>query len=314
MRTVWINGSFVEGAGAGVVSAMDAGLLHGVGLFETMSGGVVEGQARVRDVDRHLARLAGSAAALGLGLGDLEVRDLGSVVEACVGRCGAGRARVRLTVTGGDLDFLRRDGGAKGGRDGSGADGEAGARPTVLVTAEASPAYPEGMYEGGVGVRFADARANPLNPMEGHKTLNYWWRLRELALASGVGCAEGLVFSVTNHLVGGCVSNAFVVGEGRLLTPIARGEEEQVGGKGAIPSATLAGVVRGRVLEWAVDAGLEVERRMLTVRDVLEAEEVLLTNSGWGVLPVVRVEKREIGDGKVGEVGRRMMEAVGGVG
>ena len=41
--------------------------------------------------------------------------------------------------------------------------------------------------DGWTSVVFADSRANPLNPMEGHKTLNYWWRLRELQVAAGKG-------------------------------------------------------------------------------------------------------------------------------
>jgi branched-subunit amino acid aminotransferase/4-amino-4-deoxychorismate lyase len=39
------------------------------------------------------------------------------------------------------------------------------------------------------------------------------------------------------------------------------------------------------VLGWAEDAGLEVQRRMLTIDDVLDADEIFLTNSGFGVLP-----------------------------
>jgi branched-subunit amino acid aminotransferase/4-amino-4-deoxychorismate lyase len=115
------------------------------------------------------------------------------------------------------------------------------------------------------------------------------------------------VFQVTNHLAGGCVSNAFVVKGGEMVTPIARGEEaESRGGAEAqskgisIPSPVLPGVTRGWVLEWAARRRIAVTRRMVTIEDVLGADEVFLTNSSWGVLPVVAVEKKEIGDGEVG--------------
>jgi len=36
---------------------------------------------------------------------------------------------------------------------------------------------------------------------------------------------------------------------------------------------------------------------------------LFLTNSSWGVLPVVRVEREQIGEGVVGEISRRLGDA-----
>lgn len=76
-----------------------------------------------------------------------------------------------------------------------------------------------------------------------------------------------------------------------------------------MPSPVLPGITRRWVLEWAVDRGMAVSRRMLSIDDVLGADEMFLTNSSWGVLPVVRVEKEQIGDGSVGEIAREAREA-----
>ena len=47
---------------------------------------------------------------------------------------------------------------------------------------------------------------------------------------------------------------------------------------------------------------LKVERKMLTVDDLLDADEAFLTNSSWLLLPINRVEQKLIGGkGKVGE-------------
>ncbi|MHC4107408.1 MAG: hypothetical protein ACYSTY_04900 [Planctomycetota bacterium] len=48
---------------------------------------------------------------------------------------------------------------------------------------------------------------------------------------------------------------------------------------------------------------------MLDIGDVLSADEVFLTNSSWGVLPVVGVEREKIGQGQVGEITRRLRQA-----
>jgi branched-subunit amino acid aminotransferase/4-amino-4-deoxychorismate lyase len=46
---------------------------------------------------------------------------------------------------------------------------------------------------------------------------------------------------------------------------------------------------------------------MVTINDVLGADELMLTNSSWGVLPIVRVESRAIGRGEPGPVTRALM-------
>ena len=64
------------------------------------------------------------------------------------------------------------------------------------------------------------------------------------------------------------------------------------------------------MIELAHQGNIEVVRKMLTVEDLLEADEVMLTNSGWGVLPVTKVEQREIADGKVGPISMSLREGL----
>ena len=45
---------------------------------------------------------------------------------------------------------------------------------------------------------------------------------------------------------------------------------------------------------------------MLDINDLLEADEIFLTNSGWQLLPVHSVEKHTVGDGKVGPIAGRL--------
>lgn len=305
MATVFLNGQFLD-KDAAKVSAFDAGFQHAVGLFETMSSRVEDGRAEVFRLESHLNRLIASAAELGLST-SLRKHALAEAVAQTAERAwldeGIRRGRVRLTITGGDLNLLQRDPAAR----------QAGHDPTVLIVVQPATAYPPEMFERGVGAVVADARTSPLNPFEGHKTLNYWWRLRELQKAAAKGAGESLVFQITNHLAGGCVSNAFIVKGGELVTPIARGEEQEVGGaqpgRVTLPSPVLPGVTREFVLEAAAERGLRTARRMIAIEDVLGADELFLTNSSWGVLPVVAVEREAIGGGEVGEVTRSLRRA-----
>jgi branched-chain amino acid aminotransferase len=317
MATVFLNGRFTTTDEARV-SAFDAGFQHGVGLFETMLAVRTKDGFRTIHAREHLERLAASALRLGLSE-SLRVSALEEAVRRTAEKAGEEmpdqhRLRLRLTLTGGDLNMLARTGSSSG----------EGVTPTLLIVAQPATEYPEEMFERGSTAVVADLRVNPLDPFQGHKTLNYWPRLRELQIAAGQRVGEALVFMVTNHLAGGCVSNAFIVKDDVVYTPIARGEEEEVAGGsledeegrsggvrgGAVlPSPVLPGIVRRWVLDWCDAEDVEVRRRMLTIDDVLKADEVFLTNSSWGVLPIVRVEQHEVGDGKVGELSRRLVDA-----
>lgn len=334
MPTVFLNGVFVDALHA-QVSAFDAGFQHAVGLFETLLAKRDPASprgVRVVHLHEHLSRLAESARALAL-TERLHVPALAEGVErTCVRALAdmpqAERFRVRLTISGGDLNLLQR------AREGASAP--APQQPTLLIVAQPATHYPGEMFAAGVLATIADLRVSPLDETEGHKTLHYWHRLRALQRAGARGGAEALVFQVTNHLVGGCVSSAILVKDGGLIAPIARGEEGDAiarnaeargpaphaarasdGGdeppaparRGALPSPVLPGIVRAWALQWAEDVGRGVRRKMVSIDDVLGADEVILTNSSWGALAVTRVEGSTIGDGRPGEVALALREA-----
>lgn len=298
---VWLNGKFID-RDAATVSVFDAGFQHAIGLFETM----LARNGSVFRVDEHMQRLANSARELLLS-DRLRIEPLADAVNLTVQRNNLREARVRLTVTGGNLNLLQGE-----RRDGSGGAVD----PTIVIVAQPPTQYPDHFFERGVLATIADGRVNPLDPMAGHKTLNYWPRIRALQDAAGKRAGEALWFSISNHLASGCVSNIFLVKDGSLLTPIARGEEQRVaaadgegGGGLVLPAPVLPGITRAVILELAEGMDIACSVRMLDINDLLQADEVFLTNSSWGVLPVVGVEREKIRAGEVGPVTRRMREA-----
>ncbi len=280
-ETTWINGTYVTRESA-LVSAFDASVQHGIGLFETM----MATRAGVFRVDAHVARLVESARELGLS-DALRNDALAELVEAVTDHSelatGNDLARVRLTLTGGNLNLLSAA--QPGPID-----------PTIIVHVQPATAYPDALFEKGAAAVIGDTRVNPLDPAQGHKTINYWWRLKELQQAAARQASESILFSITNHVASGTVSNVFTVKKGVLSTPIARGQEQT----GAMPSPVLPGITRGFLIEHARTSGLKVEERMITVDDLLGADEVFLTNSSWGVLPIVRIEAETVGSGQPG--------------
>lgn len=280
---IWLNGHFVNRDDARI-SVFDAGFQHGVGLFETM----LARNGRVFRPEAHMQRLAGSARDL-LLTDRLRTGPLVEALQLTIEHNQLNQARVRLTLTGGNLNLLQ-------------SKGESVVDPTIIIEAQPPTQYPDEFFDKGVMLMIADGRLNPFEPTAGHKTLNYWPRIRTLQVAAARGAGEAVWFSVTNHLACGCVSNIFIVDDGVLHTPIARGEEEQ----GALPSPVLPGITRQTVIELAQTMGIGTSRRMLDINELLEADEVFLTNSSWGVLPVIGVERESIADGNVGELTKRL--------
>jgi branched-subunit amino acid aminotransferase/4-amino-4-deoxychorismate lyase len=281
MLQAWLNGTFVPMTEA-TVSAFDAGFQHGVGLFETMAAR----HGRIFRGLEHMERMRTSAKELGLA-DTLRPEALVDACEATLAANALQHARVRVTLTGGDMNLLAR--GAT----------EVRHDPTVLIHVQPPTPYPPALFEQGIGVRIADAQLNVADPFAGHKTLWYWPRLHALQRAASAGMQEALWFDVTRALSCGCVSNVFLVKDGALVTPVARGEEPK---DSPMRSPVLPGITRAAVLSLAEESGIAIRRERVEIEAVLSADEVFLTNSSWHVLPVVRVEQRTIGTGKPGDV------------
>lgn len=274
-RFVYITGEFVP-AGEARVSVFDGGFLHGAGLFETMRAQ----NGRVFRLESHMRRLLRSAQALRLPITSGAMPG-GAVFEQLLTRNALRSARVRLTATTGTV--FSGDG--------------AGSGPTLCITADELIEYPRELYEKGATVMISRRPQTSADPLAGHKTTCYLPRLLALQEARMAQCGEAIFFDEANHLAEGAVSNVFIVKQGTLLTP-------------PLSTPVLPGIARALVLELAREEGIPAgDEEPLTIHDVLDAEEVFLTNSLMQVMPVTRVERRDIAEGKLGEITKRLLTA-----
>lgn len=274
-RVVYLNGAFVPIASA-QVGVFDGGWLHGAGLFETMRAE----HGTVFRLHAHLDRLRASAAKI---LRPLERTDLpdGAVFSELLERNGLVQARVRLTVTAGSM-LPTADA------------AEQGPPPlTIAVTASELGAYGDGLYTDGAAVTICDYRQAKSDPLSGHKTTSCLSRLIGLREAQRADCLETLWFNVHNQLAEGSISNVFLIKDDVLRTP-------------PLDTPVLPGVTRGAVLELAKSAHVETSEMPLTLDDLLSADEVFLTNVIMQIMPVVRIEKHEVGTGRVGPNVKRL--------
>lgn len=256
------------------VPATDGGLLYGAGLFETMRScdGVVFA------LDDHLDRLFAGIQALSI----TDSYDRNYITDAINKTLKDNKltdARLRLTLTSGPMVQ----------------DPEQERKATLLITATEFTPYPAEYYSKGVMVVICPFRQNPTDPVAGHKTTNYLSRMLALNEARKKGAAEALWFTVDNRLAEACISNVFLVKDSVLYTP-------------SLETPVLAGVARKAVCQLAADNSIELIEKDLYIDDVLEADELFLTNVIMQIMPITTVEKHTIADGKIGEMTKKLTE------
>jgi len=273
---MYVAGRFVDAEDA-TVSALDAGLLLGAGLFETLR---IYGGRPFR-LGAHLARLRESGEFLRIFVGESDDR-IAEIIDHLVEANAVPDARVRITATRGPLAAELED--------------DSAPPATLIISAGPMTPYPAQAYERGVTVVVSRLRANETDPTTFHKTTGYMKNLLALRDAHRARATESLLFNTKGRLAEGAISNVFVVTGGRLLTP-------------PVEEGLLPGITRAAVLELAAAVGVPAEQRPLSAREVLDADEVFLTNSIMEILPVGRIEKKEIGDGRPGPITRKLAKS-----
>lgn len=153
------------------------------------------------------------------------------------------------------------------------------AHPTRIVASFPAPAYPASHAEEGVTVRRCTLVLSCQPRVAGAKTLNRLENVIARSEWTDRDVAEGLLGDDTGHVVEGTMSNVFVVGDGRLVTP-------------RLDRCGVIGAQRERVKELAEREGIPLEERDLRWDQLHAADEVFLTNSLIGLWPVARFEER----------------------
>ena len=107
------------------------------------------------------------------------------------------------------------------------------------------------------------------------------------------GYDEALMLTQEGHVSEGSAENLFIVRDGILITP--PGSDN-----------ILEGITRQHVITMAGDMGILVKERSIDRTELYVADEVFLCGTGAQLAPVVEVDRRPIGSGKVGPITRRL--------
>ena len=125
---------------------------------------------------------------------------------------------------------------------------------------------------------------------------NYHWLDLTAGLyeAYGRGGETVILVDRKDNIVEGPGFNIFTVKDGGVFTP-------EIG--------VLEGITRKTVIELAAKHGIPLEQRAVPSKEVRDADEVFVTSTAGGIMPVTKVDGEAVGDSKLGPVTLHLREA-----
>lgn len=249
--------TLIDGVEADHVSVTDRGLQYGDGLFETVA--VRNGCLRLWRA--HFQRLTIGARRLGIPCPSQAL-----LFDDCQ-RLINGTSPVVLKIV------LTRGSGGRGYRP------PEDPRPTRIVSVHPWPDYPSDWAEQGVAVTFCRTPLGENPALAGLKHLNRLEQVLARAEWRDPQIAEGIMLDGRGRVIGGTMSNLFLVRSGHLYTP-------------KLDTCGIAGTVRALVLREAGTRGIEVVQTDVVSADLADADGLFLTNALIGVWPVRRLESQ----------------------
>ncbi len=266
----YVNGEILPDSQASI-SIFDRGFLYGDGVFETLR---TYNRELFRLTD-HLKRLERSARAINLPIPSLDF-----LREALVKTLRANQVKedvlVRITVT-----------------RGRGSGGIVSLEPieaSVVVSLRPLPVDLPEVFTEGWQVIIAKRRRLPKSALDpGIKSLNFLNNILARAEATQVGAHEAIMLNERGFVTEGSISNVFLVYNHRLITP-------------SESDGLLPGISRQVVMELARRKGMLVKEVSIKPELLFKAEEVFLTLTSAGIMPIVKVNDRFIANGKPGRI------------
>lgn len=147
----------------------------------------------------------------------------------------------------------------------------------------------------GVKARIPKIKDYPIqcvdNRVKNWNRLNYYLASIELR---GTDATIPLMTDMDGYVGQGTRANLWVVKDGKLFTP---------GGN------ILYGITREAVFDIAKLENIEAVETRFTPSQVYNADEAFLSSSSGGLIPIIEVDRRRIGDGKPGPITRRLTDA-----
>jgi branched-chain amino acid aminotransferase len=127
------------------------------------------------------------------------------------------------------------------------------------------------------------------------KSLNYLNSILAKIEANNAGVEEAICLDRNGFVSEGVAENIFIVKNGRIFTPPSS-------------SGALPGITQAEIKKLAKKLGYEVQEKNITPNELFNADEVFFTGTAAEIVPVIEINGRTIGDGKLGPITKILIE------
>ncbi|MFQ5963274.1 MAG: branched-chain-amino-acid transaminase [Candidatus Scalinduaceae bacterium] len=267
---VCINGKLYPKEDA-KVSVFDHGLLYGDGVFE----GIRCYNNNIFKFSEHIDRLFNSAKAIALKM-PMTKEKLKEAIVTTIDANNMKDAYIRVVVTRGI--------------------GKLGLDPfnclesQVIIITDYIELYTKELYKKGLDIITVTTIRNhyeALNPKI--KSLNYLNNILAKIECINAGVAEGVMLNKDGYVAECTGDNIFIVKDNIVYTPPTY-------------AGILIGITRNVVIDLAKKEGMAVKEEQLTRYDLYVADECFLTGTAAEIIPVVKIDGRNISSGRPGKV------------
>lgn len=276
-KTIWLDGDMTPWNEA-AIHVTSYGVLLGIGYFEALRCfETPAGPALFRLTD-HLNRLTETAHTY-LATPPYSTEELADACKAVLVENALTEGYVRVLMVLGE------------------GENPALAKYRTAIIATAGGPYMELPDDGGMhatitGIQRPGPNVIPPAAKATGQYLNAYLAQAEAMLG---GYQNALLLNASGHVVDSWIHNVFTIKGGALQTP-------------PIHAGALAGITRATVSTLARDRGIEVKEENLLRTDLYNADEIFLTGTQAGIIPVISVDRRQVGAGKPGAITLDLIE------
>ena len=279
-KKIWMDGKLVDAAEA-KVHVLGHTLHYGVGVFEGIRAYATAGGAAIFRLPEHVARLVASARLYRMPIPYSGEEIARAIVET---------QRVNDIVPSYIRPIVYRGEPALGVKNQKG-------RVSLAVAAIPAKKYLGEHSETGVRAKISPFRKphSDAIPSFAKSDGNYINSYLAGIDAAEDGYEEAILLDQNGYVAEGTGENVFLVRGGSIYTP---GPESDI----------LLGVTRMSVIQIARDLGYSVVEKLLSVNELLTADEVFFSGTYAEVAPVSEISHYTVGEGKAGPVTREIMD------
>jgi D-alanine transaminase len=271
-RTVYLDGEYLPAEEA-KISIFDRAVNFGDAIYDV--AGVLDG--RLVDFEHHMQRYFNSLAKLSIE-SPLEQQQILQVFRHLVELNGIDEGLVYMQVSRGvaERDFVWPE----------------GLRPTVFAFTQVKAAEENAAARTGVTLASAQDIRWARRDI---KSVNLLGQVLAKQAAHEAGAYEALLIDADGYITECGSTSFFMVRGNEILTR-------------PLSNDILPGVTRRAIVALCADRGLDLRETRFSLDDALAADEAFISGASSYILPVVKIDGREIGAGKPGELTLRLRE------